>query len=180
MGKRWLIIDFGFAMFIDGNTKILSHRRRGTFAYRAPELAEKLRDSDGHSLPGEVSRKTDIWAIGNNWCIPSNCILGCILFRVASTNKAIAFPNDIEAVQFKCNLAATNPKLESTSNSSLQEQAVCPETGCLLSFVDQINLIFKICFARDPKDRATAFELLRRFERMRQALLESRAAVGLQ
>jgi serine/threonine protein kinase len=59
--RRWLITDFGFAMSVDGDKIVYSHGRRGTDAYRSPELIED----------GEASKKTDIWA------------LGCILYRVA-------------------------------------------------------------------------------------------------
>jgi serine/threonine protein kinase len=51
--RRWVITDFGFAMRIDDDTVVLSHRKRGTNTYRAPELIQKC----------EASKKSDIWAL---------------------------------------------------------------------------------------------------------------------
>jgi len=61
---RWLITDFGFAMIFESGTMVVSHTRRGSVGYRAPELMGRNVEVHGFSSPGYVSRKADIWAIG--------------------------------------------------------------------------------------------------------------------
>ena len=63
--RRWLITDFGFAMIFESGTIVVSYTRRGSIGYRAPELTERTGDVHGAPLPGLVSRKSDIWAIGS-------------------------------------------------------------------------------------------------------------------
>ena len=62
--RRWLITDFGFAMIFESGTIVVSHSRRGSIGYRAPELTKRTGDVHGFPVPGYVSRKSDIWAIG--------------------------------------------------------------------------------------------------------------------
>jgi serine/threonine protein kinase len=151
--KRWLITDFGFATFIGSDSFVLSHRRRGTDTYRPPELVKGDPDLYGHPSPGEVCRKSDIWAIG------------CILFRIACMNKASAFEDDLDA------LTGRVPALD-IKEPTMWHQLTRPlDAQRSLVFCQQTKEVFAVCFARDPNERETAFQLKERFERMRDAQL---------
>jgi serine/threonine protein kinase len=51
-------------MIFESGTIVVSYTRRGSIGYRAPELTGRTEDVYGASLPGLVTRKSDIWAIG--------------------------------------------------------------------------------------------------------------------
>src|SRR5271170_3501208 len=93
---------------------ILSLTKRGTDAYRAPELAEFAYDK-----PGIASKKSDIWA------------LGCILFNLATTGKETAFKNDFRAVAFRDQLEEL-PQLNEHDGSGLSQETMCPELECVV------------------------------------------------
>ena len=65
------------------------------------------------------------------------------------------------------------PRLDAFQNSALLEATMCPESGQLIPFYEQVNSVLEICFARQPRDRATAFQLKTRFEKIRDALIGS-------
>jgi serine/threonine protein kinase len=146
---HWLITDLGFSIPVDDDAIVFSSRRRGTETYRAPELVSN----------GEVSRKLDIWAFG------------CVLLRVASMKMRRAFLYDNLAVVFKEHPEIPVPQLDPAHNGELLETTLCPDSGQLVPFYQQINSILEICFAREPRDRATASQLKTRFEKIRDALI---------
>jgi hypothetical protein len=82
-----------------------------------------------------------------------------------------AFRDDTDAVQFKYNLEAPTPRLELDSNPTFQLEIMDPETRELRPFLDLINSVFELCFGRKPEIRATASDLLKKFEGMRSALV---------
>lgn len=150
-GNRWLLTDFGFSTIFGPKTTAFSRTRRGTAAYRAPELAEYSYDACGHPQAGIVSLKSDIWAIG------------CILFKLATTNKAAAFVNDYEVVAYKKH-GHSLPQLFETHNPTLQRETLSPECSSRLPFWKQINSLLERCLARDPDERITAMQLKTWFE----------------
>lgn len=135
----------------------LSTGRRGTNAYRAPELTEITFDSSGLPLPCVVTCKSDIWA------------MGCILFKLATTNKVCAFDSDYSALNYKRDFEGFElPQLNEQHNIELRQKTKCKgEEG--QPFWEQLNGIIKVCLAKDPEERPTARELNSRFEMMRQA-----------
>ena len=149
--RRWLITDFGFAMRIDDDTVVLSHRKRGTNTYRAPELIQKC----------EASKKSDIWA------------LGCILYRVATMDNATAFRDDCQWEATGCGryrLEGRTPRLNANYSKTLIQPM---GRGNSVPFGQHLNSVLGDCFAFDPKDRPTAHDLKLRFENMRSVLLDS-------
>jgi hypothetical protein len=82
-----------------------------------------------------------------------------------------AFIYDGLAVVFKEHPEIPMPRLNVAHNSALLEATMCPDSGRLVPFFEQINSIFEVCFAREPQDRATAFQLKTRFEKIRDALI---------
>ena len=139
-----------------------SRERRGTDAYRAPELAEFTYDASGNSQPGVFSKESDIWAIG------------CILFQVATTNKYRAFQSDYGAIAYKNGWEGYGlPGLCEMDNETLRQETICTELGYSLALWKQINAILDECFRRDPKERATALELKDRFARLGGTLTDS-------
>ena len=160
--RCWLLADFGFSAILKNSESQVSCERRGTPGYRAPELADcDVFDSAGVYQPGVVSKKSDIWS------------LGCILFQLATTNKACAFDSDNQVVAFKngyCKL----PLLNKEHNKALKLETICPQQGCLLPFWEQINSILKVCLAQDPGDRPTADQLLISFNKMWFGLVEAK------
>jgi serine/threonine protein kinase len=162
--KRWILTDFGFSSIFKSQALILSRDRRGTPVYRAPELAEYTYDSSGHSTPGSVSTKSDIWA------------LGCILYRLATSGKTFAFSGDYAAVAYKQRHDGVElPQLTAEHAPSLQLETMCPERICLLPMWEQINSILGKCLARDPELRPSALELRLRFQKMADAIVQERA-----
>lgn len=69
-GRQWVISDFGYTCEGDSDKLTISRAGRGTESYRAPELM-------GPDTT-RFSNKSDIFA------------LGCIIFELASDNKAFA------------------------------------------------------------------------------------------
>jgi len=142
---RWLISDFGFsAQNLNSDSFVVSYQGRGTPRYRAPEL---LRSSDP-----KVCRRSDTWSIG------------CILFKLATTNKRFAFQSDHDVTDFDLRPGRAAPKLDVTDNVNLQQATSCPTTGRLIPLWEQINHILERCFTREPEYRATVVELKERFE----------------
>lgn len=156
-----MLTDFGFSTIVGDGDVALSHDRWGTTAYRAPELLDFSYDEAGHSRPAEVSRKSDIWAIG------------CILFKVASCNRACAFTSDYNVIAFKNRHEGhALPQLEEGHNKALCHAIWCPERDRVLPLWEQVNSMIKLCLAIDPEERPTALELSNRFEKMRKILLQ--------
>lgn len=151
--RRWLITDFGFAMVVNGDTVVLSHRRRGTNLYRAPELVEKC----------EASKKSDIWAVG------------CILYRVA-TMDAGKFWDACQWEATGCGgyrLSMKTPRLDATHNSKLLKSTSSSQGDLGIPFYQELNSILDVCFERDAEERPTADGLKMRFEEMRSVLLDN-------
>lgn len=122
-------------------------------------------DADGCSLPGVVSRKCDIWAVG------------CILFKVAATDRASAFANDYGPIALKQQSKDRSlPQLSETHNESLRRETMCPEEDRKIPLWKQVNAVLKLCFALNPEERASAFELSRRFDMMRSLVVEAEIA----
>jgi len=134
----------------------LSGQRRGTPGFRAPELLRTSYEK-GIEKPGEFSVKSDIWAIG------------CILYQIATTGTARAFPDDYEVVKFY-ESQAQSPQIELSQNPSLNLQMFCPEKNDKVSFLSQINKVIASCLAQEPSGRATAMQLKVRFETMKKNL----------
>lgn len=74
--QRWKIADFGCTSEVTGNELRPTENRRGTYAYRSPEL-----------LGGVYNNKTDIWA------------LGCIVFEFCT--KRTPFSSDFETIDYR-------------------------------------------------------------------------------
>jgi serine/threonine protein kinase len=163
--RRWLLTDFGCSGIFGDNSQALSRERRGTDAYRAPELADVTYDASGNSRPGLFSKESDIWA------------LGCILYQVATTNNCRAFQNDYCAIAYKKGWDEFPlPQVRELDNKHLKQEVVFPES---LPLWKQINIIVELCFRRDPKERATALELKEQFLRLREVVgaVQSESAV---
>jgi len=152
-GKSWVLADFGFSTISKISSSTISTTRRGTDAYRSPEIADVNFDTDGNLQPAEVSRKSDIWAIG------------CILFRLATTDRRAPFWNDYAVVAYKRQYPGHDvPQLTEFDNPALSETIICPDTGLVMQVWEQINIILKLCFERNPAARPTAAHLRERFE----------------
>src|SRR5208282_106831 len=126
--RRWLITDFGYAISVDGDKIVHSHRRRGTDAYRSPELIED----------GEASKKSDIWA------------LGCILYRVATMDSG--------TFKDPCLPRSTGgglPAILEIPQVSVPPQNSSPQAQRDISFYQQLNSILYLCFARAATHRPT-------------------------
>lgn len=155
--QRWVLADFGFASMLDSKPMIVSSKKRGTDSYRAPELTFGCSE---RFPAGMASRKSDIWS------------LGCLLFYLATTGEAKAFPNDHWAVLFSKRYEGYDlPQLNERLGSSLSQETLCPRRGLRLPIWKQINSILKMCFARIPDQRPSAFELRQRFQEMREAFI---------
>jgi len=75
--QRWKIADFGCTSEAIGNELRSTENRRGTYAYRSPELL----------VGGVYNNKTDIWA------------LGCIVFEFIT--KRTPFFSDFETIDYR-------------------------------------------------------------------------------
>lgn len=160
LGKRWLLTDFGFSTIFGPKSKTFSHNRRGTAVYHAPELAEYTYDALDRSEGGVVSLKSDIWAIG------------CILFRLATTNKRPAFVNDYEMIAYKKEYEGHSlPQLTETQNPNLKREAPTPDED-LLPFWQLLNTILEHYLARNPDKRVTAADLQAWFEAVMQDMID--------
>ena len=93
------------------------------------------------------------------------------MFEVATRNRKRAFFDDFEALRYKETPGYNQPQLTETDNESLQLETLCPIRRELMPFWKQINEILGTCFAKNPEDRASALELMKRFEGMRKAVL---------
>ena len=137
MQNCWLITDFGFAMLVDdGQSFVLSHRKRGTNKYRAPELIEQC----------FASKMCDIWAIG------------CILYRIATMDDDGAFQDDCQWEANgcgRCQFGRATPRLTPTHNKQLV-QTVSSGTELKVPFWQQLNLVLEECFNLEPRKRPTA------------------------
>lgn len=151
---RWLITDFSFSnKNLDSDAFVVTNQGRGTPAYRAPELIRP----DGR----EFCRRSDSWSIG------------CILFKVATTNNRSAFRNDFDVAQYSLSPKIGCPKLEANDNIKLQLETECPIQGHRIPLWQQINAILELCFTREPEQRATAFQLKEIFEKIWRVLPEN-------
>lgn len=139
-------------MFKDGSIEF-SDARRGTVSYRAPELTEFTFDEYGNCQAAVVSKKLDTWA------------MGCILFRLATTNTAVAFKDDFDVVGYANRSDAEVPQICRGMKEALECQT-WTLNGESATFRMHINSILKFCFAKDPEERATAADLKRTFEGM--------------
>jgi serine/threonine protein kinase len=143
--SKWLVTDFSFsAVNLNSDAFVVSYQGRGTPRYRAPELIRESNPS--------YCRRSDCWSIG------------CILFKVATTNARSAFSSDWDVTSFVLKPERPVPKLDATDNINLQRSTWCPVRRTSIPIWEQINDIFELCFTRDPEQRATAFELKKRFE----------------
>ena len=135
-------------MRIDDNTVVLSHRKRGTNTYRTPELIQKC----------EASKKSDIWA------------LGCILYRVATMDDAGAFRDDCQWEATGCGsyrLEGRTPRLNARDDKALLQPMGSADK---IPFWEHLNSVLGDCFAFDPKDRPTAHDLKKRFDRYEECI----------
>jgi serine/threonine protein kinase len=145
--SRWLITDFGFSTInLNSDAFIVSKEGRGTPAYRAPELIR----SDGMTY----SQRSDSWSVG------------CILFKVATTNNRSAFLNDFGVTEFALDPKKKVPHLAAVDNIHLLQPTRCPVTGKTIPLWQQINDILDTCFTREPEQRAKVADLMTRFESM--------------
>jgi serine/threonine protein kinase len=138
-------------MNLSSDAYVESYQGRGTPAYRAPELVRG----------GKYCRRSDSWSIG------------CILFRVATTNNRSAFKGDGDVLSFALDTKIPVPKLAATDNLRLQQLTECPISHQQVTLWEQINAILELCFTREPEQRATAFQLKDRFEKIWSALPEN-------
>ena len=145
--SRWLITDFGFSTInLNSDAFVVSKEGRGTPAYRAPELIR----SDGMTY----SQRSDSWSVG------------CILFKVATTNNRSAFLNDLGVTEFALDPKKKVPHLAAGDNIHLLQATRCPVTGKTIPLWQQINDILDTCFTREPEQRAKVADLMTRFESM--------------
>jgi serine/threonine protein kinase len=155
---RWLITDFGFsAINLDSDAFVVSYQGRGTPTYRAPELIRGRLD-DGAV---KFCRRSDSWSIG------------CILFKVATTNARSPFRSDWDVARFDLEPSMTAPKLNATDNANLGLSTECSERRRPVPLWEQFNDILELCFTREPEQRATAFQLKDRFESIWRTLPEN-------
>ena len=113
-GKRWILADFGFANIFKETSFAISKTRRGTDTYRSPELVDP-HDQEGNSQPAEVSRKSDVWAVG------------CILFRLATTDRSAPFKDDWAVRAYKRQFPGFDlPQLNGDHNPDLSQMVTCP------------------------------------------------------
>ena len=150
--KIWVLADFGFSTILHSKSIIQSRLGCGTEAYRAPELMEDA--TNGMSSAGKVSKYGDIWAIG------------CIIFKLATSGRSSAFPNDWTAIAYKRKHDGYDlPQLKPTDCQFSAPQVVAE------AFIEELNLLLTSCFAREPKERPTAARLLSRFEALKVSML---------
>jgi serine/threonine protein kinase len=108
---------------------------------------------EGASSFGKVSKYGDIWA------------LGCILFKLATTGRSSAFTSDWRAVAYKQQHARYDvPQLDAKKDEGSPELKLEDD-----GFRDEINSILKGCFAREPKERPTSEQLLKRFAALKSS-----------
>jgi serine/threonine protein kinase len=158
---RWLITDFGFsATNLGSDAFVVSNQGRGTPTYRAPELIRSDRGDDGKSKYF-FCRRSDSWSIG------------CILFKVATTNARSPFCSDWDVATFAVEPWRTVPKLNATDNVNLGLSTECSVRQQQVPLWQQFNDILELCFTREPEQRATAFQLKDRFESIWRALPEN-------
>src|SRR5271154_6781806 len=101
--SRWLVTDFSFsAQNLNSDSFVVSYQGRGTPTYRAPEL---IRPS---KVDRSFHRGSDSWS------------LGCVFFKVATTNERSAFDSDFDVADFALNRGRNAPKLKATDNVNLQ------------------------------------------------------------
>ena len=109
--------------------------------------------ADGMSTAGKVSKYGDIWAIG------------CIIFKLATSGRSSAFPNDWTAIAYKRKHDGYDlPQLKPTDCQFFAPQVVAEMLR------EELNLILTSCFAREPKERPTAAGLLSRFEALKASI----------
>lgn len=153
--SRWLVTDFSFsAQNLNSDSFVVSYQGRGTPTYRAPEL---IRPSKADRT---FCQKSDSWS------------LGCILFKVATTNQRSAFDSDFDVADFALNPNRPTPQLHATDNVNLQQAILSPE-GNYVPIWQQINTILKDCFTREPKARPKVEELKDKFEGIWNAMTRS-------
>ena len=157
--RRWLLTDFGFSTLFESNSIGYSHGRRGTPAYRSPELLERTYDESGNCRPGIISASSDIWSIG------------CILFRLATTNRRNAFEHDFDVVEYGRNKNGYDiPQVDEIDNEALKQETFSLKNGTAMPIWKQLNSILRQCFSRNPGERPSACELKTEFEEMKFAL----------
>lgn len=157
--RRWLLGDFGFSSILKEGSMTHSEHRRGTSAYRAPELLDFSFDASGRTEPGFVTRQCDIWAIG------------CIIFNVSVTGSSEAFANDDRIFAFSKGYEGhIIPRLDERCNPALGLKVRGVGKDRLVPFWEHINSILEICFERDPVRRGTATDLKKKFEGLTIAL----------
>jgi len=100
------------------------------------------------------SQRSDSWSVG------------CILFKVATTNNRSAFLNDFGVTEFALDPKKKVPHLAAVDNIHLLQPTRCPVTGKTIPLWQQINDILDTCFTREPEQRAKVADLMTRFESM--------------
>jgi hypothetical protein len=93
---------------------------------------------------------------------------------VATTGKRAAFASDYDVTLFVLAPEKEFPKLKAEDNVNLQQELECPIRGQPVPLWEQINSILGVCFTRKPEQRATAFQLKERFEKIWSALPANR------
>jgi serine/threonine protein kinase len=126
--------------------------------YRAPELIRPRYDKMGYEMPGEFSRKTDMWAVG------------CILHHIATTGKSLPFRSDWEVMAFSMSESTQIPEVSKTANPTLERETFCAYEKKAMPVLKQINSMIGLCLCLQPEHRATAMQLKVRFERMKENL----------
>ena len=139
--KRWLITDFGFSTLLYNQSEEYSNDRRGTEGFRAPELLEGV----DNERPGRICLGSDIWAIG------------CILFKLSTTNKRNAFHSDFAVWDYR-KTEGIVPQLNASDNHYLNQEIVF--NGVKQPIWVVINGILGQCFAKNPMARPSARNLL--------------------
>jgi serine/threonine protein kinase len=167
-GKRWLLTDFGFSTAINDDSMAFSKEGRGTSTYCPPELLNVAFDSNTNEAT--LSKKSDIWAIG------------CVLYQLATTNKAKAFPNDTYTWCYGKGFDGFSlPQLTLEQNPQLKRssQMSAGAANGELEFWRQLNVVLTACFSRRPTDRPSVLQLLGMFEIMRTEQLQAAKPVPM-
>ena len=141
--QSWKIADFGFTC--PGSSSLdYSSSKRGTDAYRAPEL---LRGSK------QFSRKSDIWA------------LGCILYEMCMRKKA--FRGDWEISDWVAGSTEPNisiPPYRIPDGSCARCSHLVAELSLKLNDLEDINETLRALLNIDARKRPSARELKIKWE----------------
>jgi serine/threonine protein kinase len=151
-----LLTDFGFSTSLGSGRVGISHGKRGTPGYRAPELLEAKYDENGNEEGAEYTSRADIWAIG------------CILYEIATMKTMRTFgANGDWGVMNYAKGGEPLPQLKKEDNEFLGVETFCSSTSSSRPLTEQFNCLISRCLDPDPTGRPNTMELKASFEQIK-------------